>query len=275
MADSATPRPPEVDPRRALAQKYMQKAHAELEAKEQEKPRERKPPRTDEPTQLADLVPSIEGATYVHVILVMPLAIFSGLAFAWCYGLLDRLFVLGRIMALPVGVLVILTLSYLSAIYLGVIESTSHGTTTPEDALRGDWRDWFWSLPMTVGMLFLAALVGYVVSLLFPQARWEVVAGACWLLYPLLQLSCLETGSPAAPLSPPVLATLFTRPLMWMTIYASTFVLCAGLLAVSKAVYRDPPVLTIVVVAPLSVFVVFAYGLILGTAARWLSLKGR
>ena len=145
---------------------------------------------------------------------------------------------------MPVGILIFIGLSYASALYLGIIESTSHGHTTPDDQLQGDWRDWFWTLPATLGVLLMAMFVGWLISRFATESTWPIIGVTIWLLYPVLQLSTLETGSPAQPFSLPVLSSLPTRPLIWMTIYGVSFLLGAsdllvGPVLLARASVRD------------------------------------
>jgi len=276
MADTRPHEPAEVDSRKAMAQRYLEKARAELAAKDAERPvRRQREPVSDKPVTLGDLRPRLSGSTYIHLLLLVPVITLSGLAILWCYVLLNFDVLVGRVIALPTGILLYVAFSYASAYYLGLIESTSRGETNPDEALRGDWRDWFWHLPSTVGMIAAAAGIGYLLSLPFPNARWDVIGITTLLLYPIMQLSCLETGSPLSPLSLPILTTLGTRPLMWVSIYGLSFVAVLFLSTVAKSAWRDPPYFTVIVMGPLIIIALLIYGLLFGTAARWLSLKGR
>jgi hypothetical protein len=276
MADTRSHEPADVDPRKAMAQRYLEKARAELAAKEAERPiHRRSEPESDTSVTLGHLRPRLSGSTYIHLLLLVPLVTLAGLAILWCYVLLNFDVLVGRVIALPTGILLYVAISYASAYYLGLIESTSRGETNPDESLRGDWRDWFWLVPSTVGMFAAAAGIGYLLSLPFPNARWEVIGITTLLLYPNMQLSCLETGSPLSPFSLPILSTLGTRSLMWVSLYGISFVGAVLLSTVAKSSWRDPPYFTVMVMGPLITIALLIYGLLLGTAARWLSLKGR
>ncbi len=139
----------DVDPRHRLAQRYMQTARDELAAKEADQPktqRQRPSHSACQPT-LVDLKPSISGSTFIHGLMLMFVLTGASLGSVLCYSLMNTVFVAGRVITMPIGVLIFLGLSYASAVYLGIVESTSRGHTTPDDALVGDWRDWFWSMP--------------------------------------------------------------------------------------------------------------------------------
>ncbi len=252
----------------------MQKAHAELAAKDEKRSvAPRRDTTASSHVTAGALMPRIASATYLHFLLLLPLITFTSLVLLWCYVLVNFSLIVGRVVLIPTGILTFITVSYASAYYLGLIESTSHGETTPEEALRGSWQDWFWMLPSTLGILAASAGIGYFVSLPFDGSRWQIVGWATVALYPFLQLSSLEAGSPFSLFSWPVCKTLLTRPLMWITVYAVTFGLIIMLITAFHTVWRDPPYLTAAVMGPLMTLCILIYGVLLGTAARWMSLK--
>jgi hypothetical protein len=188
---------------------------------------------------------------------------------------MDSMFLVGRVMALPAGILMFIGLSYASAYFLGIIESTSHGYTTPDEMLTGDWRDWFWTLPATLGVLFMAAMVGWLISRVTPDATWMIIGISIWLLYPVLQLSTLETGSVGAPISLPVLGSLATRPLIWISLYGISFVLGQAVYQLWQITWPDRPFLTAFLGGPIAAIALLVYSWLLGQVARWLTIGGR
>ena len=255
-----------------LAQRYLQAAHDELEAKEAAQPRSQRRRSTDQPLATS-LLPSISLSTALHAVLLMLVLTFAALASIWCYVLLNSALVAGRIVAIPTGVIFFASLSYASACYLGVLESTSNGYTTPDDALSGGWQDWFWTLPSTAGMLAIAAVIGYGINFLFPLHTFNVIAVCVWLVFPLLQLSTLENASPLAPLSLPILRTLVTRPIAWFLFYVNSFVMLALLVLIGTASWRDPPFITILIMGPITTIALLFYAWLLGILARWLTVR--
>lgn len=266
-----------LDPRQRLAQKYMQQAHDDLSAREADKPKtqRQRSRRLEGKPKLSDLRPSISSSTLLHGMMLMLVITAVLLVSTANYLLLNIAFLAGRVIALPVGILIFIGLSYSSAFYLGIVESTSHGHTEPDSALAGDWRDWFWTMPATWGVLLAAAGVGWLVSRVVPDSTAAIIGLAMWLGYPILQLSTLETGSLAAPISPPVLRTLATRPLIWITFFAISFVLWKGLVWLGAATWRDPPFLTMLWMGPITTVVLVIYAWSLGQLARWLTIGGR
>jgi hypothetical protein len=263
---AATP----VDPRIALAQRYLQSAATETVEKEAAKPRAHRTPAGDSRPRAFSL--SISMATIVHIPLAAAIFTFAAMAVLWCLHLMlsGVGFRAGQVIAIPVGIVVAIALSYVSALYLGIIESTSTGRTEV-DSLAGDWRDWFWTLPATLGMLSIAAFVGWFLSLGLPVNVWFLIAVCALVLYPILQLSSLETGSPFAPLSIPVLKSIGQHPYGWFVFYAVTFALANVLWALIKLTWRDPPYSTVLIMAPLVCVALLVYAWLLGQLAFLIS----
>jgi hypothetical protein len=179
-------------------------------------------------------------------------------------------FVVGRVIALPTGIIVAAALGYLSVCFLGVIESTSAGHTTV-DALEGDWRDWFWTLPATLGMLAVAAAIGWIVSLVTPLSVWFLIPLCVLVLYPVFQLSSMEAGSPVVPLTLPVVQSFIERPMAWFVLYAASLAAFSSLWFLGRAAWRDPPYGTILITAPLTAVALYFYAWLLGQLAYLIS----
>jgi hypothetical protein len=259
-----------VDPRIALAQQYMKSAAASEAEKEAAQPRSRRTQSAgSRPTAFAF---SIAPATFVHVLLSVVTATFCACAWLWAAMLMMNYmtFDAGRIIAMPAGFVTAATLGYLSICYLGVIESTSAGRTEV-DVLHGDWRDWFWTLPMTLGMASVAAGVGWLLSLVLPVNVWLLIAFCLVVLYPVLQLSALETGSPLAPLSVVVVRSMFNHPFAWLVLYGGSFAVIQALLLVYRLAWVDPPFVTILLLGPLVTVALFFYAWLLGQLANLIS----
>jgi hypothetical protein len=259
------------DPRQALAQQFLQKAKVDVAEKEAAQPRARRAAQTaDGSTKPFSL--SIESATFVHILLAAFALTFAALAMTLTYHMLHVNFVVGRVIALPTGIIVAAALGYLSVCFLGVIESTSTGHTSV-DALQGDWRDWFWTLPATLGMLAVAAAIGWILSLVTPLNVWFLIALCVLILYPVFQLSSMEAGSSAVPLTLPVVRSIVERPMAWFVLYAMSFAVVTSLWFVGRAAWRDPPYATIVVTAPLAAVALFFYAWLLGQLACLISTE--
>ncbi len=254
----------------------MQAAHAELEAKEAESSRSRRKPKPtrDRDFKAADLQPSISGSTIIHCILLMMVLLLCDLSVIGCLILLSVVPIAAWATCLAAGVLNAVGLSYASAYYLGVIESTSNGHTTPDESLREDWRSWFWTLPSTLGMLALAAFVGYGLSRVVPNLSIEIIGITTWFLYPILQLSTLETGSPLEPISMPILRTLVTRPLAWLAFYSVSFLFMLFGYVLMRLTWMDPPILSVLLGGPMEAVGLLCYGWMLGQLGKYFTLGG-
>jgi hypothetical protein len=259
------------DPRLALAQQYLKTATVDVAEKEKA---ERRTPRgaARSGTRARAFSLSVTPATFAHVLLAPIAFTFAALTLLWCYILLMTFFEAGRIIALPTGVIVFSALSYISVLYLGIIETTSLGQTEV-DSLPSDWREWFWTLPSTVGMLAIAAFVGWFLSLGMPVNVWVLIAICGLLLYPILQLSALETGSPLQPLSIPVLKSIGQHPLGWFLFYAISFAVVNVLWAIGRFAWCDPPYFTVIVMAPLVCLALLFYAWLLGQLAYLISTE--
>lgn len=259
-----------MDPRLALAQKYMTSAACDLEEQEKEKPRSRRAPSAGgRPPAFAF---SIAPATFVHIFLSALTITFCTCAWLWAIMLMMgyMTFDAGRIIAMPAGFVTAATLAYFSICYLGVIESTSAGHTVV-DSLYGDWREWFWTLPMTLGMAAVAAGIGWILSLVLPINVWLLVGLSVFVLYPVLQLSALETGTPLAPLSVVVVRSVVRHPFAWLVLYGISFAMIQVLYLVYRITWTEPPFPTVLVVAPLVTVALFFYAWLLGQLAHLIS----
>jgi hypothetical protein len=264
---------PPVDPRTALAQQYLKKAEAELAEKEAAQPPSRRRAQSGSGSTRPFSL-SLAPSTLIHILLSAFSLTFAALAVTLTYHMLHVNFVVGRVIALPSGIITAAALSYLSVCFLDVIESTSIGHTNV-DALQGDWRDWFWTLPATVGMLAVAAAVGWILSLVLPVNVWFLIALCALLMYPVFQLSSLEAGSPVVPLTLPVVQSIPRRPLAWFVVYAISFAVVGALSFVGRVAWRDPPYATILVLGPLVAVALFFYAWLLGQLAHLISTENK
>jgi hypothetical protein len=266
-----TPQGAPVDPRLALAQQYLQKAKTDVAEKEAESPRARRAAASAD-SSVRPFSLSIAPTTFVHILLAALALTFAALAMTLTYHMLHVNFVVGRVIALPAGIITAAALGYLSVCFLGVIESTATGHTTV-DALEGDWRDWFWTLPATLGMLAVAAAIGWLLSLVLTVNVWILIALCVLLLYPVFQLSSMEAASPVVPLTLPVVQSIVQRPMAWFVLYAVSFAVVNVLWFIGHRAWHDPPYATIIVTGPLAAVGLFFYAWLLGQLAHLISTE--
>lgn len=244
------------DPRLLAARRLMQRTEVALHEKQEER---RKRASSGILSWLRDHGPHAIGMSLAFGA--------AGLAGVWCYYLLHHAFVAGRIVAMPTGVFCAFVLSYSSVYFQSAIEASFEqqelGTMT-----LADWREWFWTLPSTVGMLLLAMFIGYFVSWVWPSQRWPIILGWTFLAYPYFQLSALESGSALSPVSLPVARTFLRNPLAWILFFLAQGALVAIYVVILRILWRDPPLITMLAMGPVTALAVVAYATCLGHLAR-------
>lgn len=267
---------PAVDPRQALAQQYLQQAQSKLAEEEASRPKAVR--RAAQPRSTAGFSVSIDKSVYLHAMLVSIALAFAALMILMCYAFMNQSAVPPGMMgvvvytiAIPVGVVTFAALSYVSVCFLSIVESTTAGHTEIGEALYGGWREWFWTLPTTLGMLAIAAAVGWGLSFLVPVSVWLLIEICFVVAYPILQLSALETGTPTAPVSYMVVRSLVKRPVAWFVFYAISLALVSTVWFIARLAWYDPPVVTMIIMGPVLAVALFAYGWLLGQLATLIS----
>jgi hypothetical protein len=109
------------------------------------------------------------------------------------------------------------------------------------------------------------------VSLVLPANVWFLITLATLILYPIFQLSSLETGSPAQPLSLPVIASFAKHPLAWFVLYAISLATVSAVRLIVQWTWRDPPYGSMLVVGPVVTVGLFFYAWLLGQLASVIS----
>jgi hypothetical protein len=124
-------------------------------------------------------------------------------------------------------------------------------------------------------MLAAAAFIGWLFSIAIPINVWVVIAVTVLWLYPLLQLSALETGSPLQPLSLPVLQSFVRHPFGWFIVYGISFALAQALWMIAQKAWHDPPYSTVAIMAPIVTVALFFYAWLLGQLASLISVENK
>lgn len=164
---------------------------------------------------------------------------------------------------------IVFSLSYLSGCFLAIIEGTASGYDEITDWPKGDWRDYFFSLGYPVGMLVLSALVGTAAFWLTLRQSWAVPVGVGFLVYPILLLSALESGSVLGFISRPILRTCIDLWWGWILVYAITAAMFAGWLAWGLHFFPYEPFFTAGMSGPILATILFIYARLLGRLAWW------
>jgi hypothetical protein len=273
------PAEPPLDPRQALAQKYLRDAQAKLAEEEAEAPRAAR--RAAAKPGATGWSVSVDKSTFVHLLLVATAITLVSLMVLLLFAFMGQnaapggmIGVVVNSVAIPVGAVTFAGLSYLSVCFLGIVESTSQGHTDVQGMLYGGWREWFWTLPSTLGMVAISVILGVGLSYAVPLSAWALIGLSLVFVYPVLQLSTLETGSPLAPVSWMVCRSLFRRPVAWLALYVMSFALVGLLWLLGHVAWHDPPFVTMLVLGPAATAALFFYAWLLGQLARLISSTG-
>lgn len=200
--------------------------------------------------------------------------VFLALADMYCLWLFAQgMGIAARCFAMPLFLISLLVYSYASACYMVIIEGTSSGYNKIDDWPTGFWKDWFWTLPSTVGMLAAALMVGATIGRFMTDTSWTPTLVIAFFLYPILQFSVVENGSLIDPVSIPVWKSLYKVWWAWLIFYvvtASGIVLLA--LVVAAVFFLVSPIAGIAVGGVLECACLFMYARLLGRLA-WCALK--
>lgn len=127
-----------------------------------------------------------------------------------------------------------MTWMFSSAAMMATIEETASGADRIESLPTLDWREWLFPA-LVLGFIFATTLAaGSGLDILLRStvgAIPEAIAAAVFMLFPILLLSAMESDSVVAPLSLPVLRSLFTYWWTW-----GMFFVLAGLLGAAVVV---------------------------------------
>jgi hypothetical protein len=251
------PTPP-VDPRIALAAAQLAEARAKLEASEYAT-------RKSRPTlaigKRGKIALSASSGALLHLA-AATLAMTAAL-FIFMFWLQLMSGVIAGLIAFPVAlVLVAGLLSYVSVCYLAVIESTAHGKVEIE--LEAKPQDWFWTLPTSFAMLAVSATTAWAITLLFTEHRLMVFVIGVWLLYPIFQLSIMETTTVINPVSLPVLRSLIGHPVAWISMYVISALLAVPFVAIFRYSFAQFSYEKLLLFGPAAAATLMIYAWLLG-----------
>ncbi len=179
---------------------------------------------------------------------------------------------IARWISLPIILIAIFSCSYVSACFLAIMEGTAGGRDKIEDWPTGLWREWFWSMPSTFGMLGAAVLLGAAFGRVISDQSWLSTLIVTFFVYPFFQFSAVETGSPLYPISVPVLKSFRRVWWAWLVFYVETGVGGGLFLLVVVVCFLRFPFTTVILFAPLVGAAIFLYARLLGRLA-WCALK--
>jgi hypothetical protein len=143
-------------------------------------------------------------------------------------------FAVGGAVALLFGLLI--TVSYGASSLLTVLQESAEGSAAVESWPENSLAEWITESFALLMAVFFASLPGVLFTIAWNAvglpwaAAWIVTGVTFYALFPIVQLSILETATLTNPISTPVLQSLRDQFLLWATFYLITFFL---LLAVS------------------------------------------
>ncbi|NLX96558.1 MAG: hypothetical protein GXY83_10315 [Rhodopirellula sp.] len=164
---------------------------------------------------------------------------------------------------------IVFSLSYLSGCFLAIIEGTANGYDEITDWPKGDWRDQFFSLGYPFGMLVLAALVGTAAHWLTLRQSIAVPVVVGVVVYPVLLLSAMESGSVLGFVSRPILRTCVDLWWGWLLVYTLSAAMFAAWLAWALYYFPYEGFFITGLSGPILVTILFIYARLLGRLAWW------
>jgi hypothetical protein len=168
--------------------------------------------------------------------------------------------ILGIFMALFAVLMSLGTLSFSAASCDAALADTADGFDEPQESSLPDWDQWVFSLLALLAVSAFSAALGYPLSLALGPVAFPIVAA---LLFPVLWLSGLESGSFWLPFSAAVWGSLARHPGTWLLFYLiSTPLLVAGGVG-GVYVARYSPYLAVALSGPIVATLMLWY-------ARWL-----
>ncbi len=174
--------------------------------------------------------------------------------------------VAGLLVGLPALLLTLIVSGYVTACLLAVIEDTANGCDRVREWPESDWRDWLWTLRFPLVSGFGALLAGAVVEQLAGEWNWAAALAAL-VVFPILLLSVLETGSALAPLSGPILKSCRRWWWAWLLFYAETGLMFLVWFWIARFAVSHFPSIAIWIAAPLSIAALLIYARLLGRLA--------
>jgi hypothetical protein len=144
----------------------------------------------------------------------------------------------------------VLTASYCAACCRPVIEETAAGADVITAWPGVNFREWTAEVWLPGWCVLLAAALGWGVLYLFELTNWTYAVAAAVVVFPLLLLSALETGSALVPYSPLVWRSLLFVCWAWGGFYAVTLAVTLPATMALQAGYPEHPWLTATAAGP-------------------------
>ena len=179
-------------------------------------------------------------------------------------GKLTNMAIQGVIIAMFAVAMMLLSLAISAASFQSALQDTSDGHDLPQDHTMPEWDQWIFVLLGVLSIVAASAAIGYPLSLAIGPIAFVI---SLLIFFPILMLSAMESDSMLVPFSPPVLRTLGSHFLGWITFYLlSTCLLAAGGVAFRYA-FPEAPYLTVFLFGPVEATLMLLYARLLGRLA--------
>jgi hypothetical protein len=186
------------------------------------------------------------------------------LGFLGAYVIAMAMLQAGISFGFAVFLIFMLVASFTSASFMLVIEQTAQGTDVVEEWPTGLWRDWFWTLPITVGLLVPPAVVIDLLRRGLGAQSWLPFLPLVFFLYPFLLASALDNGSPLTPFSKNVLRSLKSVWWAWATVFAVSIAMTVAWAALFVSSFPYQPWGTVAAMVPLLPGMMLLYARMIG-----------
>ncbi len=156
--------------------------------------------------------------------------------------------------------------AFSSACFNWVVDITAEGNDDVDESLFPPLDQWVPSMFAAGGILFMAAALGYPLTLIPGAGPWPILVTGL-VLFPILYLSAMECGSYFLPLSPVIWKTIRRYPGTWLAFYLVSTVSIALWFAATEGLLIAAPAIAVFLSAPLLAALVLIYARLLGRLA--------
>lgn len=160
----------------------------------------------------------------------------------------------------------LVTASFCAACFMAAVDDTADGNDEPQEETFPPLDQWVFSMFSVLCTAFIAAAIGYPLTLV-PEIGPLGVVGSGVVLFPILFLSAMECDSFFLPLSPLVWRTLVRQRGVWLAFYVVSTALLAIWFAGAYALNAEAPGLAMLLGAPGLAAVILIYARLLGRLA--------
>jgi hypothetical protein len=186
------------------------------------------------------------------------------LGFMLAYFIASLMLQAGVSFGFAVFLIFLLIASFTSATFMLVIEKTAQGVDVVDEWPSGLWREWFWTLPMTLGLLVPMAVVLDLLRRGLGFPTWLLFVPLVFFTYPFMLTSAIDNGSLLAPFSKNVLRSL--KSVWWA--WAIVLVVSVGMTVAWAVAFASPfpyqPWGTVTLMVPLLPGMMLLYARLIG-----------